>query len=141
VTVPQIRQVVATVGIGLLLVACAAPATEEGFNEGWCAADVKFEAAVTEILQIDDREEWIERTHDALVEFQGDVSRLPQWTGAEQMVAELNRTLNAVLDLVEAGAAGTEVGDAEWGEAITAMLSAREAVRQAAGGCVTVSQL
>jgi hypothetical protein len=135
----QLRRVVATVGIGVLLVACALPATEEGFNEGWCAADVKFEAAVTEILQIDDREAWIERTHDALVEFQGDVSRLPAWTGAEQTVAELNRTLNAVLDVVEAGAAGAEVGDAEWSEAINAMLSAREAVRQAAGGCVALS--
>jgi hypothetical protein len=44
--------------------------------------------------------------------------------------------VEAVLDLVESGAAGALIETARWEDAIAAMLEARDALRGAAGPCL-----
>ncbi len=138
-TVRTASRALSTVVIGLVLAACALPATQEGFNEAWCEADLEFEAASENFLEIEDREDWLEGARAALVELQDDVRHLPAWPEAQEETAALTSTIEDVLVLIEAGAAGESIDEAEWVTATQAMLSARDAVRQTAGGCVAVA--
>ena len=83
--VARMRVALATV----VLVGCALPATEEGFNQGFCEADATFEAAAAAVLEIDGREEWIDATGDAMLAFRDDLDRLPAWEPARDAKAQL----------------------------------------------------
>ena len=131
-------RVVALLVIGLVVAGCALPANEEGFNQAFCEADVALEVAVTEILEIQDREEWVSATREAMLLFRDDLTRLPAWEPARDAKVTLANAVDAVLDLVESGAAGTLIETARWEDAVTTMLEAREALRQVAGPCLSL---
>jgi hypothetical protein len=124
--------------LAALTVACALPATEEGFNQGFCEADVAFEAAAAEIVEIEDREAWIEATGDAMLAFRDDLDRLPAWEPARDAKAQLMAALDAVVRLIGSGAAGELVETPQWENAIETMLTARDALRAVAGPCIRV---
>jgi hypothetical protein len=128
----------AALASGLLLVACAAPATEEGFNRLFCEADVALEVAITEVTGGLEREEWLSATRSALLDYRDDLDRLPDWPPARDAKGELMNALDAALDLIESGAAGELIESARWEDAIDTMLSAREAIRTVAGPCLRV---
>jgi hypothetical protein len=123
---------------GVLAVGCALPTTEEGFNEGFCQADATFEAAATAVLEIEDREDWIDATGDAMLAFRDDLDRLPPWEPARDAKAKLMAALDAVVRLIGSGAAGELVESPQWENAIEDMLAARDSLRAAAGPCVTL---
>ena len=136
---PVSSRVGAALVIGLVVVAgCALPADEEGFNEAFCEADVALEVAVTEILEIEDREEWVSATREAMLVFRDDLARLPAWEPAREAKVTLANAVEAVLDLVGSGAAGTLIETAQWEDTIATMLSAREALRRVAGPCLSL---
>jgi hypothetical protein len=124
--------------IGLVVAGCALPATEEGFNRAFCEADVAFEVATTEILEIEDREEWLTATRGALLTYRDDLVQLPAWAPARDARAQLATAVEAVLDLVESGAAGSLVETPQWENAIQTMLTARDALRRFAGPCISL---
>jgi hypothetical protein len=130
------RRLVAALGIGLVVVGCALPATEEGFNQGFCEADAAFEVATAAVLEIEDRQEWIAATREAMLTFRDDLDRLPAWAPARDAKAQLMAALDAVLDLVESGAAGELIESPRWEDAIETMLTARAALRTMAGPCL-----
>ena len=132
--VARMRVAVATV----VLVGCALPATEEGFNQGFCEADATFEAAAAAVLEIDDREEWIDATGDAMLAFRDDLDRLPAWEPARDAKAQLMAALDAVVRLIGSGAAGQLVETPQWENAIGGMLAARDNLRAVAGPCVSL---
>ena len=122
----------------VVLVGCALPATEEGFNHGFCEADATFEAAAAAVLEIDDREEWIDATGDAMLAFRDDLDRLPAWEPARDAKAQLMAALDAVVRLIGSGAAGQLVETPQWENAIGGMLAARDNLRAVAGPCVSL---
>jgi hypothetical protein len=122
----------------VVAVGCALPATEEGFNQGFCEADAAFEAAAAEIVEIEDREAWIEATGDAMLAFRDDLDRLPAWAPARDAKAQLMAALDAVVRLIGSGAAGELVETPQWENAIETMLTARDALRAVAGPCIRV---
>jgi hypothetical protein len=128
----------AAIVIGLVVVGCAVPATEEGFNQAFCEADARLEVAITEITEISDREPWVEATRAALLEYRDDLDVLPAWEPARQARAELVTAVDRVLDLVESGAAGVLIETPQWENAIQTMLAARESLRAVAGPCLRV---
>ncbi len=135
---PVSSRVGAALIIGLVVAGCALPANEEGFNEAFCEADVALEGAVTEILEIQDREEWVSATREAMLVFRDDLARLPAWEPARDAKVTLANAVEAVLDLVESGAAGTLIETAQWEDTIGSMLEAREALRRVAGPCLSL---
>jgi hypothetical protein len=132
-------RVVGALVISVVMAGCALPATEEGFNEGFCEADLAFETAAAAIVDIEDREEWIDATRDAMLTYRDALTALPAWQPAVDAKGELANALNAIVRLVESGVAGELVESAQWENALEAMLTARENVRSVAGPCVTVS--
>jgi L-asparaginase II len=98
-------RVAAAFVIGLLAAGCAPPETEESFNEAFCEADVALEVAVTEILESQGREEWVSATRETMLVFRDDLARLPAWQPARDAKVTLANSVEAVLDLVESGAA------------------------------------
>ena len=136
VTGRRVRPLTGFMGIGLVLAACALPATQEGFNEAWCAADIEFEAAINEILTVEGSEAWVARTREAVIELQDDARSLPDWVEARDETVALVSSIDDVLDLLETGATGVDVNEEEWFDTMYGMLSARDGVRQVAGGCL-----
>jgi hypothetical protein len=131
-------RVLAAAGIiGLVVAGCALPATEEGFNQGFCEADLAFETAAALIVEIEDREAWIDATRDAMLDFRDALTRLPAWEPARDARGELANALNAVVRLIESGVAGELVESAQWENALEAMLTARENLRGVAGPCIS----
>jgi hypothetical protein len=120
-----------------MLAGCAMPATEETFREDFCEADVAFETAAAAVVEIEDREAWIEATGDAMFDFRDDLDRLPAWEPARDAKAELMAALDAVVRLIGSGAAGELVESPQWTNAVQDMLTARDRLRAVAGPCVT----
>jgi hypothetical protein len=133
----RFRLIVAAGIIGLVLAGCALPATEQGFNQGFCEADLAFETAAAAIVEIEDREAWIAATRDAMLDFRDAVTALPAWEPARDARGELANALNAIVRLVESGVAGELVESAQWENALEAMLTARENLRGVAGPCIS----
>jgi ABC-type sugar transport system substrate-binding protein len=131
-TRPRVRLLV----VAVLVAGCALPATEEGFKAAFCEADAELEVAITEVLEIQDRDEWVSTTREAMLEYRDDLTRLPAWAPARDAKAALAASVEGVLDLVESGAAGVLIETARWEDAIAAMLEARDALRGVAGPCL-----
>ncbi|HEV7200508.1 MAG TPA: hypothetical protein VGO32_06870 [Candidatus Limnocylindria bacterium] len=133
----RFRLMAAAVVIGLVVAGCALPATEEGFNQGFCEVDLAFETAAAAIVEIEDREEWIDATRDAMLDFRDALTRLPVWEPARDAKGELANALNAIVRLIESGVAGELVESAQWENALETMLTARENLRGVAGPCIS----
>lgn len=136
-TAIRFRELAAAGIIALVVAGCGLPATQEGFNQGFCEADLAFETAAAAIVDIEDREEWIDATRDAMLDFRDALTLLPGWEPARDAKGELGNALNAVVRLIESGVAGEIVESAQWENALEAMLTARENLRAAAGPCIS----